>query len=85
MNVSNGIEYCGRQMINCGQQCEVASTWQSGRSRWCHSGLFGEEHLGQVVHQGWFARNVATLRPEPKESNMIIEMFVKMNMNTLCF
>ena len=52
---------------------------------WCHSGLIGEEIVRQAVHQGWFARNVATLRPEPKESNMSVEMFVKMNMNTLCF
>ena len=51
---------------------------------WCHSGLIGEENVRQAVHQGWFARNVATLRPEPKESNMSVEMFVKMNMNTLC-
>ena len=84
MNARHGIDYCGRQIIGHGQQCEVVSTWQSGRPRWCHSGLIGEEHLRQVVHQGWFARNVATLRPEPKESNMNGKMFVKMNMNTLC-
>ena len=81
MSARHGIDLCGRQMI---ERRNVVSTWQSGRPMWCHSGLIGEEHLRQVVHQGWFARNVATLRPEPKESNMNGEMFVKMNMNTLC-
>ena len=52
---------------------------------WCHSGLIGEENVRQAFHQGWCARNVATLRPDPKESNMSAEMFVKMNMKTLCF
>ena len=49
------------------------------------AGRLAKRNVRQAVRQGWIARNVATLRPEPKESNMKAEMFVKMNMKTLCF